>query len=124
MTTILKSRNRYFERESGMKVKKATTQPGLFGMTLYFDTCGNKIGEARPHGMFERIDYYDSHDNFKGYSEKTPLGRRIYYDAQGNKTGTSELGLLESIIYYDNSGRKTGVSEKAPLGGTTYYEIK
>lgn len=107
-----------------MKVKKATTQPGLFGITLYFDIHGNKIGESRPRGMLERIDYYDKNGILKGYSEKAPLGQRTYYDAKGNKTGTSSPGMLESTIYYDNSGRKTGVSEKTPLGGTIYYEIK
>lgn len=107
-----------------MKVKKATTQLGLFGITLYFDVDGNKIGESRPGGLLERIDYYDKNVILKGYSEKAPLGQRIYYDAKGNRTGTSSPGMLESTIYYDNSGRKIGVSEKAPLGGTVYYEIQ
>ena len=106
-----------------MKVKKATTQPGLFGITIYFDVQGNKIGEARPRGIFERLDYFDKAGNFKGYSEKAPLGQRIYYDAHGNKIGTSGPGMLESTIYYDNRGRKVGVSEIAPLGGSVYYEI-
>ena len=107
-----------------MKVRKYTTQPGLMGATLYFDLAGNKIGESRPRGILERIDYYDKHGNLKGYSEKAPLGQRIHYDANGNKTGTSGPGMLESTIYYDNNGRKTGVREKAPLGGSVYYEIK
>lgn len=107
-----------------MKVKKATTQQGLMGITLYFDLLGNKIGEARPRGLLERIDYYDRNNNLKGYSEKAALGQRVYYDAKGNKIGTSGPGLLDSTIYYDNAGNKTGVSEIAPLGGTIYYEIK
>ena len=107
-----------------MKVKKYTSQPALFGITLYFDLRGNKVGEARPRGMLERLDYYDKHGNLKGYSEKAPLGQRIYYDAQGRKTGTSGPGMLESTIYYDNSGHKIGVSEISPLGGTVYYEEK
>ena len=107
-----------------MKVKKYTTQPALLGITLYFDLNGNKVGESRPRGLFDRLDYYDSHGNFKGHSEVAPLGQRIYYDAQGRKTGTSGPGMLESTIYYDNSGNKIGVSEISPLGGTIYYEIR
>ena len=107
-----------------VKVKKYTTQPGLLGATLYFDLDGNKIGESRPRGVLERIDYYDKHGNLKGYSEKAPLGQRIHYDVQGNKIGTSGPGMLESTIYYDNSGRKIGVKEKSPLGGSIYYEIR
>ena len=107
-----------------MKVKKYTTQPALLGITLYFDLNGNKVGESRPRGLFDRLDYYDSHGNFKGHSEVAPLGQRIYYDAQGSKTGTSGPGMLETTIYYDNSGNKIGVSEISPLGGTIYYEIR
>lgn len=107
-----------------MKIKKYTTQISLFGITLYYDIYGNKVGESRPRGILDRLDYYDKHGNLKCYSEKAPLGQRIYYDIQGNKIGTSGPGMLESTIYYDNNGRKTGVSEKAPLGGTVYYEIK
>ena len=107
-----------------MKVKKYTTQPALFGITLYFDLQGNKIGEARPRGMLDRIDYFDRHGNLKGYSEKAPLGQRIYFDSNGNKTGTSGPGMLESIIYYDTMGNKTGICEIAPFGGTIYYEIE
>lgn len=43
-----------------MKVKKATTQLGLFGVTLYFNTYGNKIGEARPHGKCRRTRAQDA----------------------------------------------------------------
>ena len=107
-----------------MNVKKYTTQPGLFGVTLYFDLNGNKVGESRPRGILDRLDYYDKQGKLKAYSEKAPLGQRVYYDARGNKIGTSGPGMLESIIYYDNCGRKVGISEKAPLGGTVYYEIK
>ena len=107
-----------------MKVKRYTTQPALFGVTMYFDMLGNKVGESRPRGVLERLDYFDKYGTFKGYSEKGPLGQRIYYDASGHKTGTSGPGMLESIIYYDNAGKKIGVCEKAPLGGSVYYEIK
>lgn len=114
------------DEDSGefMKIKKYTTQPTALGITLYFDVNGNKVGESRPRGLFDRLDYYDRHGNFKGHSEISPLGQRIYYDDQGNKTGTSGPGLLESTIYYDNSGNKIGVSEISPLGGTIFYEIK
>lgn len=78
-----------------MKTKKYTTQPGLLGLTLYFDVYSNKVGESRPRGILERIDYYDKQGNLKCYSEKAPLGQRIYYDIQGNKIGTSGPGILE-----------------------------
>ena len=98
-----------------MKVKKYTTQPALLGITLYFDLNGNKVGESRPRGLFDRLDYYDCHGNFKGHSGVAPLGQRIYYDAQGSKTGTSgpgEYSVLRVPLIRD---RIPSVAQSVPL---------
>ena len=106
-----------------MKTKKYIARKGLFGVTLFYDTQENKVGEGRPIGLLEKIEYYDAHGNKRGYSEIRPLGIRQYYDANGNKTGTSGPGMLGTVIYYDNNGRQIGVSEPTILEGFTYYEI-
>ena len=107
-----------------MKVKKYTSQPGLLGVTLYFDVHGSKVGEGRPGGLLERIDYYDAQGNRKGHSEVDVLGQRIYYDSNGQKVGRSAIGLMGTVQYYDNHGSLVGESEPTLLGGTTYHEVK
>lgn len=107
-----------------MKVKKYTSQPGLLGVTLYFDACGSKVGEGRPKGMLDVIEYFDAHGNKKGHSEVDVLGQRIYYDSRGQKIGRSAIGLMGTVQYYDNHGSLVGESEPTLLGGSTYYEVK
>lgn len=107
-----------------MKIKKYEARKGLFGVTLFYDKAGNKVGEGRPIGLLEKIEYYDICGKKWGYSENRPLGIRQYYDAYGNKVGTSGPGMLGTVVYYDNSGRQIGISEPTILEGFIYYDTK